>query len=66
MTDRRLIKYSPPRSQTRSFVALAPVDDGRRCYGTPDVRGLTEYLEHRRINQIRARMLQRHREAFGS
>jgi hypothetical protein len=67
MTERRLIKYSPcTASELRRFAPLAPIDDGRLCYGMPDVRGLTEYLQHRRVAQIHERMLQRHRAVFGA
>jgi hypothetical protein len=69
MIDRRLIKYSPgaaARSETRSFASLETTDDVRLCYGTPEVRGLDEYLKRRRVAQIHARALARHRKYFDS
>jgi hypothetical protein len=70
--NRRLIRYMPPgasdrgeSSGTRS--AFQPSEDARMDYGgAPDIPGLRALFQRRRIEQIRERMLQRHREMFGA
>jgi hypothetical protein len=69
---RSIIKYEPPGASDRvessdTRGAFHPSEDARIDYGgVPDIPGLRALFRRRRVEQIRSRMLARHRAMFGS
>jgi hypothetical protein len=67
---RSIIRYMPPRASesidTRNS-AFHPSENARLDYGgVPDIPGLRALFQRRRIEQIRQRVLARHRKYFDS
>jgi hypothetical protein len=66
---RSFIRYAPPGASAESFDTRGffyPAEDARIDYGgAPDIPGLRALFQRRRVEQIRERMLARHREMFG-
>jgi hypothetical protein len=69
---RSIIRYEPPGASDRvessgTRGSFPPAEDARVDYGgAPDIPGLRALFQRRRVEQIRERMLQRHREYFDS